>query len=179
MKRLSAVLAFLVLFSLTSTSPADAIFGLGKCEKVKDQITSLENKMIGYLNDLRGEYHTNNIKGYDVEIFILTTGSVKTIDSLAKLDPIPTIWKFSYNNPKCFSNTQKLRIKELGKLSTANFASYEEAKKYTYSKKCKGADSWVLGNGGFKKNKKRIAECFISDVKVISSYMKYKTIYSY
>jgi hypothetical protein len=173
MKRFSALLAFLLFFSLNSVAPAHAIFGLSKCEKTKAQITSLENKMSKYLNNVRGDYYTNNIKGYDDKIFILTDAGVRNIDLLAKLNPIPTIWKASYNNPKCFSNTQQLRIKELEKLTTLNFASYKIEQKYTYSKYCEGAGSWVFPN------KKKVAECFISDVKVISSYMEYKTIYSY
>ena len=173
MKRFSALLAVLLLFSLINVAPADAIFGLSKCEKAKSQITSLENKMSKYLNNVRGDYYTNNVRGFDEEIFVLTTSGVRNVDLLAKLDPIPTIWKVSYNNPKCFSNTQQLRIKELEKLTTANIASYRTDQKYTYSKYCSGADSFVFPN------KNRFAECFISDVKVIISYMVYKSIYSY
>ena len=173
MKRVSAALSFLILFSLSSTAPADAIFGLSKCEKVKTQIISLESEMTKYLNSVLGQYHTNNIEGYDTKIFVLTADAVRNIDFLTKLNPVPTIWKVSYNNPKCFSNTQKLRIKELEKLTTANFASYGTKQKYTFSKYCKGADSL------FSTNKKKMKECFIADVKVIVNYMEYKSIYEY
>ena len=173
MKRFSAALSFLILFSLSSTAPADAIFGLSKCEKVKTQIISLEDKMSKYLNKVLGQYHTNNIEGYDEKIFVLTADGVRNIDLLYKLNPVPTIWKVSYNNPKCFSNTQKLRIKELEKLTTAHFASYGTEQKYTYSKYCKGAGSWAFPN------EKKVAECFISDVKIIINYNEYKSIYSY
>jgi hypothetical protein len=173
MKRLSATIVLLMLFSLSSTVPAKAIFGLSKCEKVKSQISTLENKMSKYLNNVRGNDYTNNIRGYDQEIFILTDAGVRNIDLLNKLDPIPTIWKVAYNNPKCFSNTQKLRIKDLKNLTTASVASHETVQKYTYSKYCDGAGSWVLPD------KKKLAECFISDVKVIQNYLEYKSIYSY
>jgi hypothetical protein len=173
MKRFSALLAFLLLFSINHVAPAGAIFGLSKCEKTKAQITSLEEKMSKYLNNVRGNYYTNNIRGFDEKIFVLTTSGVRHVDLLSKLDPIPTIWKVSYNNPKCFSNTQKLRIKELQKLTTSYFASYKTEQKYTYSNFCKGAGSWVFPN------EKKVAECFISDVKVIVNYMEYKSIYSY
>ena len=129
--------------------------------------------MSKYLNNVRGNDYTNNIRGYDQEIFILTDAGVRNIDLLSKLDPIPTIWKVAYNNPKCFSNTQKLRIQELKSLSTATVASYETVQKYTYSEYCDGAGSWVLPD------KKKLAECFISDVKVIKNYVEYKSIYSY
>lgn len=162
-----------MLFSLSSTVPAKAIFGWSKCEKVKAEITNLETKMSKYLNNVRGDYYTNNIRGFDEKIFVLSTNGVKNVDLLAKLNPIPTIWKVSYNNPKCFSNTQQLRIKELESLSTANLASYRTEKTYTYSKYCEGAGSWVFPN------KKKVAECFISDVKVIVNYMEYKSIYKY
>jgi len=173
MKRLSATLVLLMLFSLSSTVPANAIFGLSKCEKVKAEITTLETKMSKYLNNVLGQYHTNNIGGYDRKIFVLTDGAVRNIDFLTKLNPVPTIWKVSYNNPKCFSNTQQLRIKELEKLTTANIASYRTDQKYTFSKYCEGADSL------FSPNKKKIKECFIADVKVIVNYMEYKSIYKY
>ena len=173
MKRFSATLVLLMFFSLSSTVPANAIFGLSKCEKVKAQITTLETKMSKYLNNVLGDYYTNNIRGFDEKIFVLTASGAKNVDLLAKLNPIPTIWKVSYNNPKCFSNTQQLRIKELAKLTTLNIASYKIEPKYTYSKYCEGAGSWVFPN------KKKVAECFISDVKVIVNYMEYKTIYSY
>jgi hypothetical protein len=173
MKRLSATLVLLMLFSLSSTVPANAIFGLSKCEKVKAEITTLETKMTKYLNNVRGDYYTNNIRGFDEKIFILSNNGVRNIDLLTKLNPIPTIWKVSYNNPKCFSNTQKLRIQELGKLSTANMASYKTEKTYTYSKYCEGA------GGLFGSNLKKFKECFIADVKVIVNYMEYKSIYKY
>jgi hypothetical protein len=173
MKRLSATLVLLMLFSLSSTVPANAIFGLSKCEKVKTEITTLETKMSKYLNEVLGQYHTNNIEGYDTKFFVLTAGAVRNIDFLTKLNPVPTIWKVSYNNPKCFTNTQKLRIKELERLTTANFASYGTRQKYTYSEYCKGADRL------FSPNKKKIKECFIADVKVLVNYMEYKSIYEY
>ena len=171
-RKLASALVVMGLLA-SSMAPASAIFGLSKCEKAKSQITSLENKMSKYLNNVRGDYYTNNIRGFDEKIFVLTVSGVRNVDLLTKLDPIPTIWKVSYNNPKCFSNTQQLRIKELAKLTTLNIASYKIEPKYTYSKYCEGAGSWVFPN------KKKVAECFIADVKVIASYMEYKTIYSY
>ncbi|CAB4977949.1 MAG: hypothetical protein F2925_00790 [Actinobacteria bacterium] len=173
MKRISATLVLLMFFSLSSPVPANAIFGLSKCEKVKAQITNLETKMSKYLNNVRGDYYTNNIRGFDEKIFVLSNNGVRNVDLLAKLNPIPTIWKVSYNNPKCFSNTQQLRIKELGSLNTANLASYKTEKTYTYSKYCEGA------GGLFASNQKKITECFIADVKVIVNYMEYKSIYKY
>ena len=173
MKRKLASAIVVMGLLASSMAPANAIFGLSKCEKAKSQITSLENKMSKYLNNVRGDYYTNNIRGFDEKIFVLTVSGVRNVDLLTKLDPIPTIWKVSYNNPKCFTNTQQLRIKELEKLTTANIASYKIEPKYTYSKYCEGAGSLVFPN------KKKVAECFIADVKVIASYMEYKTIYSY
>ena len=73
MKRFSALLAFLLLFSLNNVAPAEAIFGLSKCEKAKAQITSLENKMSKYLNNVRGDYYTNNVRGFDEKISVSYT----------------------------------------------------------------------------------------------------------
>jgi hypothetical protein len=173
MKRLSATLVLLMLFSLSSAVPAQAIFGLSKCEKVKSQISSLESKISKYFNNVRGNYHTNNIRGFDEEIFILNDLGIRNIDLMTKLDPIPTIWKVAYNNPKCFTNSQKLRISELKNLTTYGYLSYQTEQKYTYSKYCEGAGSWVLPN------KKKVAECLISDVKVLDNYTEYKSIYKY
>jgi hypothetical protein len=36
------------------------------------------------------------------------------LTNLNQKDPIFQIWKMSYNNSQCFTNTQKLRIKTLG-----------------------------------------------------------------
>ncbi len=162
-----------MLFSLSSAVPAQAIFGLSKCEKVKSQISSLESKISKYFNNVRGNYHTNNIRGFDEEIFILNDLGIRNIDLMTKLDPIPTIWKVAYNNPKCFTNSQKLRISELKNLTTYGYLSYQTEQKYTYSKYCEGAGSWVLPN------KKKVAECLISDVKVLDNYTEYKSIYKY
>ena len=53
--RIKLASALIIMGLLASSmAPASAIFGLSKCEKAKSQITSLENKMSKYLNNVRG-----------------------------------------------------------------------------------------------------------------------------
>ena len=75
-----------MFLSLSNTVPAQAIFGLSKCEKVKAEITSLETKISRYLNNVRGDYYTTNIRGYDDKIFILTASGVRNVDETKKND---------------------------------------------------------------------------------------------
>ena len=146
MKKLQIYLTFVLFFSILSQVPANAVFGLSKCEKVKKELLSLENSTLKYQRNIRGNNYTNNISGYDEKIFILTDDGIRNVDLLNKLNPIPVIWKLAYNNPKCFTNTQNLRVQELGKLTTEDFASYKSAKKYQYTDYCKGAGSYFTPN---------------------------------
>jgi len=173
MKRALISLCLVLSMTVPLSAPAQAIFGLSGCEKAKKEISPLESKMIKYINGVRGDYYTNNISGYDQKLFILTKQSISNIDRFQKEDLIPQIWKVAFNNPKCFTNTQKLRITELRKLLTPRFISYYVVDKYINSNYCKGADSYI------HPQQKKMKDCFLESVTVLGNYSEYKSIYSY
>lgn len=95
-----AVIVFLGNFLFVS-QPAQAIFGLSKCEKFWKKVKAEEIKTT-YFQRLYGTYVT--VKLYEERDFIKLE---------AAEDSIYNIWKLGTNNPKCLSNTQKLAIKEM------------------------------------------------------------------
>jgi hypothetical protein len=79
MKRV--LLSFLLILGLSVpiSSPAHAIFGLSKCERVKKQIEKIEDQIKSFPNKLRVtkmERNTTNSIGSD-EIEVLTPKSKK------------------------------------------------------------------------------------------------------
>lgn len=96
-------------------TPAHAIFGLSKCEKVKKQIDEIEGLIESFPDRLRVSRVSRNSTftiGSD-KIEVLTAKSQKLLGNLIQNDPIFQIWKLSYNNSECFTNSQKLRIETL------------------------------------------------------------------
>lgn len=180
MRKVAALLSIgLVVGLVLAPSNANAIFGLSQCEKVKKEISSLEKITLQYLKRVLGSYYTNPVQYPSLsfidgeKFFVLTDDAVKAIDSLSKLDPIPKIWKISYNNQKCFTNTQKLRITELRGFSSIDFASYRDETKYQRSMDCQGAGAYV------KPDKVKDERCFISKVKRLVNYAQYQSIYKF
>jgi hypothetical protein len=87
-----------------SIIPANAIFGLSKCEKIRKEIVSLELGLQKNLNILKsGMSNTVLIQSKTGErIYKAHTKAQSSLDS---------IWKLGTNNPQCFTNTQKILIK--------------------------------------------------------------------
>jgi hypothetical protein len=115
MKRLLVSLVMVMAVTIPIETPAHALFGLSKCEKVKKQIDELEGLIKSFPDMLRVSKVNRNSAftiGSD-EIEVLTAKSQKLLTNLNQNDPITQIWKLGFNNPKCFSNTQKLRIETL------------------------------------------------------------------
>lgn len=156
---------------LLGTNPANAIFGFSKCERIQKEILSLEDKFTGHLSKVKGNYHTNKLWLIDEKIFILTDAAVVAINRAIRLDPLPKIWKLAYNNPKCFTNSQKLRIKELKTMVTTQFISYYEGKQYRNTGKCNG--------GSIEGYEQRQRDCFIKNVNVLGNYTLYESIYDF
>lgn len=169
-ERISLVGVLSILTLVVSPDPGHSIFGLSKCERTIKELKDIETKFYADFKGIRGTYHTQNIQGYDEKIFILMKESIKTIQINHKRDPIATIWKLSYNNKNCFTNTQKLRIKELKSLNTKNFLDMRESKQFMNLEECKGAGSIVFPRATDLK------KCFIADVTIISTYKEYKSL---
>ena len=101
----------LILGFIVPIQPANAIFGLSKCEKVKKGITATETKL------------NNNISYLNANIGKPIGGFALTHD---KIDAnIQSIWKTGFNNPTCFTNSQKLQIKKLKNTSSHSFVEID------------------------------------------------------
>jgi len=134
-KRLTAGLLAIGLLA-SSLTPAYAIFGLGQCEKVKKQVLPLENLMGKVQGSLGYAYEQVYFKE-EQKIWEPTPESVKIYNQIIKNDPIAQIWKLGTNNPKCFTNTQKIQIKSMKNSSYKYYFSYPvKVAKYKNTGQC-------------------------------------------
>ena len=118
-------------------TPAHAIFGLSKCEKVKKEVNSLEKQYYEVRDGLGGKKYTYTFKGNSFTFFIPTEKSVKVIDNLIANDPLPKIWKLATNNPKCFTNTQNMQIPKMQSDSISKYLNHSTHPKYRNNETCK------------------------------------------
>jgi hypothetical protein len=86
--------------SIISFPPANAVFGLSSCEKVWKQVKTQENLAMafGWANGTTITVATNSAEDRKVN---------------AVFSALNEIWKIGTNNPKCFSNTQKITLKQM------------------------------------------------------------------
>ena len=115
----SRVLPFLLAVTLisliTPTPSSEAIFGLSKCEKIKKEIIYLETYLKKQIS-LWDKYSMNELNKTQEKKF-------KQFVLRGNID-LRSIFKLSYNNPKCFTNTQNLRIAETQKETISNYISF-------------------------------------------------------
>ncbi len=168
-RKLPSVFIALCLFasSTASVAPANAIFGLSKCEKVRKEVRTIETKFFSDYKSIRA----NPIKDGENDVLALTTQSVKVIDQIKNNDPIPKIWKIGFNNPKCFTNTQNIQIKNMTNKLITNYFDY----KAFFSSK-PGCFSLQIG---LIKDEKALEKCSQPKVMVWKPITEYKSIYSY
>jgi len=165
----------IVIISMNA-SPANAILGLGKCEKIKKEVGTIEKKYFDSFNKIRGNNYNNNITvESDTEIFILLDSSIPIIDSINQENHIFKIWKIGTNNPKCFTNTQKLQIKKMSTETARDYVSYANQNKYDNSEKCKNQ----FKSFNYESFEKKLKKCELGTVKVLNYTQEYKSIYSY
>jgi hypothetical protein len=101
----SVILVFCLLGS--SLTPAQAIFGLSKCEKVKKQILAYEKTekpMIADWQNYSGEWIWNYSQESQRKIQKRWTNIVNLEVKMYSLE---------INNPKCFTNSQNIYIKKV------------------------------------------------------------------
>lgn len=104
-KLIPFLLLFVFLFQLTP--PANAIFGLSTCEKVEKQILDYENR----INAAARKYviYVANVPGtFDKPDVPLKFE--KEFKKYRKANWAGEIVKIAYNNPKCFTRTQRVEI---------------------------------------------------------------------
>jgi len=126
LKLASSILGMGLLAS--SMTPASAVFGLTKCEKVKKQVLRLESELNAQIN-----YWNRKIS---------QQADPKLIPKLQAFDSanlVGEVWKVQYNNPKCFTRTQNIEIEARKNLSTRNFVLWYVNTIRKNSKKCQ---SW-------------------------------------
>ncbi len=91
------------LFTLLPISQSEAIFGLSKCEKVKKEIIAKEKNIsrnIGYLQTK-----------LDSTVLISSKEGARIFESnQAVRNDVYKVWKIATNNPKCFTNTQRIAV---------------------------------------------------------------------
>lgn len=88
---------------LVIPTSSNAFFGLSGCEKAWKNIKSEEAKIVYLLNRYP--------QGSE-----LTAPSGSSLETKVKItfQAINEVWKVGTNNPKCFSNTQKKAIRNMG-----------------------------------------------------------------
>ena len=175
MRRQIASLLVAVALMGSSITTAHAIFGLSKCEKVKKEVYSLEKLYFETRIGLGGNKYTYTFKGNSFTIFIPTEKSVKDIDSLIANDPLPKIWKLGTNNPKCFTNTQKMQITKMQSDSISNYLNHSTHPKYRNSETCKS----LLSEPGPATSSEAMSKCFIKYVRYLYPDINYKPINSF
>jgi hypothetical protein len=156
-----------IFASMASIAPAMALFGLSKCEKVHKEVKNIEAKFFADYKSIRA----NPIKDGKNDVLALTTKSVRIIDQIKNNDPIPKIWKIGFNNPKCFTNTQNIQIKNMTNKLVTNYFGYKPF--FSSSSKCIGLRLGLI------EDKKELEKCSIPKVMVWTPTTEYKSIYSY
>ena len=103
--KIRVLLVVLVMFFSTSsgTTSANAILGLGKCDKVKKEMLKRESVISKSINLLTKYAGTS---------FPISSSTGNLIDKTFWTEEreLQAAWKLGTNNPKCFTNTQNLVI---------------------------------------------------------------------
>jgi hypothetical protein len=87
--------------AIPMATPAQAIFGLSTCEKVKKQVLGYESQ-IDAISDYWRQYKGKNIPKSLVKKF--------NYQSDPENDVVLKLTKIQFNNPKCFTRTQNEEI---------------------------------------------------------------------
>ena len=108
-------LSFTLINLVNPISNSHAIFGLSKCEKIKKEINSLETTVKKHISFWE-KYSMNELNKAQERKF-------KKFVSTGNID-LRNIFKLSYNNPKCFTNTQNVRIAETQKETINDYVGF-------------------------------------------------------
>jgi hypothetical protein len=158
MKRLLSITTVLVVgLSVFPISQSSAIFGLSTCEKVKKEVTNIEkniNSKLYYLSGFEGK--------------VLRGKSLSVYNSVINSNFMNELWKIGYNNPKCFTNTQKLIIKQLPSTSKDELIWINKDFKYFDSGKCK---DWLTRLGD--------SSCIKSTTSTLRYSKSWQSLYDY
>jgi len=183
--RRTLISSILVLGLLgSSPTPAQAIFGLSKCEKVKKEMLTLEKQILDVRN-YQGYTYKQVVFRSEEEIWEPTAKSVKMYKQVMDNDPIPRIWKLATNNPKCFTNTQNMHIVKLKNSTYRDYFTYPvSVDKYINTGECKklmenndNKDYAWYSTGDIAKTKSIKSKCSMKSVLTASIAKWYESIY--
>ncbi len=166
------IAASFLVFGLMALSitPANAVFGLSKCEKVHKEMKSIEGKFLADYKKIRAYAVDDN----GTSVLSLSKASVAIIEKLKNQDPIPKIWKLAFNNPSCFSNSQNIQVKNLSNKTITNYFDWVSWQVYSSTPKCKS-----LYANGKKYDQATSGLCIKSTIQKWAPVAEYRSIYSY
>jgi hypothetical protein len=156
-KRLTAGLLVIGLSALSLT-PANAIFGLSNCEKVKKQVISLESK----INKQSVYWIGKKSQRADLNL-------IPQLEAYDSANLVGELWKLEYNNPKCFTRTQNIEINARKNLNTGDLVSWYIKIVRKNTKKCQSVEQL------FSTSK----DCILRKELQISEVYSLKTIYGF
>ena len=142
----------------SSMTPASAVFGLTKCEKVKKQVLRLESELNAQIN-----YWNRKIS---------QQADPKLIPKLQAFDSanlVSEVWKVQYNNPKCFTRTQNIEIEARKNLTTRDLVLWFVNNVNKNTKKCQS----------FEQAFDPIPECILRKELKINKVYSLPTIYGF
>lgn len=113
MKRFLVTVVVVMSLLASAQTPANAIFGLSKCEKVKKQVLSLESEV----NEQSLYWYGKKSQKADLKL-------IPQLEAYDAANLVGELWKLQYNNPKCFTRTQNIEIKARKNLKTDNLVSW-------------------------------------------------------
>jgi hypothetical protein len=120
------IIVGVILLSFLRLSPAEALFGLSKCEKFKKEILKYENDF----NAISAELYTYKGK-------FLVGQAKASYDKLMNTNLLQSMWKVAYNNQNCLTNTQKDYLTVLKTFNPAQFVKIDTGIYTKKSKYCK------------------------------------------
>ncbi len=129
MKRI-VVSAFLVLgMTVPLATPAQAIFGLSTCEKVKKQVLAYE-KQINAISDFWQPYIGKALSQ--------TLKNKLEFQQDAKNDVVVKLIRLQFNNPKCFTRSQneEINARKAYPWNFGHFVNYNIKTVYKYTDEC-------------------------------------------
>jgi hypothetical protein len=114
-------------------TPAQAVFGLSACEKVKKQVLEYEKQINGIVS------YWYAYKGKKIPSSLVSKFNKQV---LGGNDVVQQLTKFEYNNPKCFTRTQNEEIqgRKTSDWNMTQFVKYDKDNILRTTKKCQ--DFW-------------------------------------
>lgn len=104
MRRLYVAI-IIILGTLYPSYPATAFLGLSKCERIAKEVKNIELRIQSDLSIQRSGFR---------RLVIISSPLGRKVESAHSRmqESLNSIWKIGTNNPNCFTNTQKILIRD-------------------------------------------------------------------